>query len=145
MTPLSYFENFYIQLGFGPAYVVTNLLFCLGVVLVFNASPFYWKTLWKKILDWAVTWLAVVVLSSLYYWIFSDAVYMMFVIWPLLIFAHAFVMNGFTLSERLCRAFVLSSLHVLSLKIWPFLVLTSCRLAMWPAISSMRGPSSSFS
>jgi hypothetical protein len=126
---LDYFNNFYVKRMFGPSFIFTDILFCLCIVLLFNDRKYDWKGILIKLADLCLTWLFAITVASLYYWIFSDSLYSMFVIWPCVILAHAFLMNSYSWFQRCAVGFTLCTLLFLSIKLSAILGLWFIKVA----------------
>lgn len=113
---LDYFIKYYIELSLGITFILTNFLFCLAITLVMNGFKFDKKGIIIKIIDFILTCVLMILLSSIYYFFFKNK-FIEFVVWPILILSHSFILNKYTLFNRLIKFFVLSTCFILSLRL----------------------------
>jgi hypothetical protein len=103
-----YFIDFYLHQMFGINYIMTNLLFAISVVFIFNDYDYRWKGLLLKLADLAVTYLVSFFIFSLFYMLFAP-IYMQFIVWPLVVAGHVFFCNKFRWFDRLMKGLALTS------------------------------------
>jgi hypothetical protein len=109
---LNYFTDLYINRHFGTNFIVSNVLFVLGVVLLFNDYKFNKKGILIKLGDAIVTFVIQTFFSSIFYFFWGPE-FMGYIIWPIVIFSHAFLMNDMKWFDRVMKALTLSSLYIL--------------------------------
>lgn len=90
-------------------YALTNWTFAIAIVLVFNHKPYDRKGILLKIADLLVTQIVMFLISYFVSLGFNTAT-VFYVCIPLTIAAHAFLMNHFSLQNRLLKAMTLASL-----------------------------------
>ncbi len=96
MGYFSFFIDHYINLRFGATFVITEIVACIAISLVFNSIDFRnWKDDLLLLADIAVTWLVqCFVLSCIFFYVFTATghpdwtQYTRFFLWPILAFLH---------------------------------------------------------
>lgn len=124
MSYFDFFVRFYVNHVYGPTYILTELIACLSVSLVFTPVDIRKrKDLLRFFVDYLLTWIVeCFFLSCLSYFLFEvtgheeASQYMRLFIWPLLAFLHAAVLFRKKLFPQLLTCAIgVSSLVVLAI------------------------------
>jgi len=83
-----YFNNFYIKLQFGSAFVITEVIFILGLFVLLNSIPKDKKEWLKVCLSLPCAWIVSLILSSFIYWLSGNA-YNREIVYPLILALYA--------------------------------------------------------
>ena len=125
MNFFDYFINYYVHHIFGVTYIITELVACLCVSLVFNSVNFKKpKEVLRFLLDYVLTWLSYIFLSCFIYFLFeesnassySDS--MRFFMWPIISLLHSlYPTKTGKYTMRLMNAIAVTSFVILAINI----------------------------
>lgn len=88
-----YFIEFYVDMSFGYALIITDVMFSLGCVVVLNRLELRWQTILRRLGETVFVGLCLMLTNSLWYWITGEK---MDVYWP---FAIAIVLYAVLFSR----------------------------------------------
>lgn len=138
-----YFTKYYINHDFGPSYILTIIIMVLEVVLAFNdyrvsfkrkkgepkgfinrVCSFFlreskedgianWKSILYFLADLVVTYIVQILLFCAAEFFFGSHNYINYIVWPIMVAAHAFFMNRFSWFERIAKGGVLITVLLL--------------------------------
>lgn len=112
-----YFIKFGVELMYGYNYIFSNIFFCICISYLFNSLNYRSiKNILIHILDCVLTYgIRLLIVSFLYMFIAPS--YLLLLTWPILIFAHAFILNNYSIYDRMMKAMGLTNYIVLVLGI----------------------------
>jgi len=90
-----YFYNFYIKLAFGSAFVLTEIIFFLGIFVLLNSIPKTRKDWFKVSLSLPCAWCISVLLSSFFYWVSGNA-FNREIVYPIILALYALFVCKYT-------------------------------------------------
>lgn len=125
MNFFDYFILYYLHTAFGATYILTELICCLSVSLIFNKLRVRRYQDWIRLLiDWSCTWILYLFLSCFFYYIFETtghtdySSYQRFFIWPLVSLLHSlYPKDTGKYKMRLTCAIFSSTLVILAISI----------------------------
>lgn len=110
---IEYFIKFGSELTYGLNYILSNIFFCFCISYLFNSLNYRSvKNVLIHIADFIFTYGIRLLLVSFVYMLIGP-LYMGLITWPILIFAHAFIMNKFSWYDRLMKAMTFSNYTIL--------------------------------
>lgn len=125
---LEYFIKFGSELFYGWNFIVSNAILCICISYLFNGYRYKGaKNILIHIADLLVTYGLHLFLNSFAYMVVGP-IWMGMMSWPILIFAHAFVMNKMTLMDRLMKAMTFTSFTLL---LFPLTSAIGILLSLW--------------
>ena len=110
---LSYFQIFFVERMFGTSYIVTELVFCLCLTLLFNESRWDVQGVVVKLVDWMCTFLALVLLNSLILHLLGDIHWERWIVLPVLTAVHMPLINRRDWTSRVVMGAVFISTYLL--------------------------------
>lgn len=126
MNFFDYFIKYYYHHQYGATYIITEVVCCLAIALIFNNIKVKkWKSWLVIMADWAITFIAYMFLSCLVYYLYEiagnetnsgDA---RFYVWMITTFMHALILKGISKNRLLnftysmaCSLFILLSINL---------------------------------
>lgn len=113
----SYFQTFFVERMFGTSYIVTEMVFCLCLTMLFNEHRWSVRGVAIKIADWIATFLALILLNSVILRLLGDIHWERWIVLPLLTLLHMPLMNHRDWTSRVVMGAVFISTYLLILTI----------------------------
>lgn len=105
----NYFYEFFILKTYGWNYIISNIMIVISIASIFNDCPYTTKRgVLIHALDYIITYGVFLCLSAFFFY-FNLTVYLNFIVFPIIILLHSFILNNFRHSDRFCKSLSLTS------------------------------------